>query len=123
MANNNGNGLPLHQLTLADSHEDRLQKVEGSLQEVAVSMGKMQTTQEFMSEHMASSSKSILEKLECIDSKFGGVEARMSPLEQDAKERYARRKSIRGILKAIILAMGGAVAAAAGTWIWEVIIK
>lgn len=97
---------------LADSHEDRLQRVEGSLQDLAVCVGKMQVTQEGIVEKVDTSSKAILDKLE-------GMDARLDPIEAN----FQRFKSLKGFVKTLIIAGAGAFAAGLGTWAWEVLSK
>lgn len=97
---------------IAESHEDRLQRVEENLKDLSVCVGKMQTAQEGFSDKVETSSKAILDKLE-------GMDHRLDPLEKN----YTRYKSISGFVKTIIIAGASAFAGGMGLWFWEVLSK
>lgn len=112
----NANGLHRHELAL-ESHEDRLQRVEDGLSEVAVELGKLSTAQEYVAEQLGDNTKLILDKLEKIDMKFMGIESRVTPLEQfDASQ-----KKVLGLGKTLIIAAGTAFFAGLGAWLFSLI--
>ena len=120
MANPNGIASGAH-ISLTESHEDRLQKVESNLQEVSVNIGKIQTHQEYLHEALDIASKSILDKLDTIGSKVGSFESRLAPIEMASQISKTRSENIKAIIKGAIIAASGAVAGALAKLIFDVV--
>ena len=120
----NSNGIASGALiSLTEVHEDRLQKVEDHLQDVSVSIAKIQTHQEYMQGAIDKTGVSILEKLEEVGAKVGGFEMRLSPIEAGYASGKNRADQIKVIVKSGAIALVGAIAAGVGKMIFDMVTR
>lgn len=121
MANSNGSYIN-GRLSLTESHEDRLQKVETNVSDVLVSVAELATHQKYMQNSIDTVSKSILEKLDEVGSKVGSFEARLAPVEVDSAARKTHSDHVKSIVKAGVIALVGALAAGLGKLLFDMVV-
>lgn len=118
------NGLNKDLLSgLAESHEDRLQQVESTLNTVAVDVAKMQIQQQYMSDSIEQSGKTILEKIDALGKKIDSFENRIEPLENTEKNNKIKSKRMRTTFKTAFLAFIASVATGLGAWVLNLFTK
>lgn len=118
----NSNGTVSNMLSIK-SHEDRLQKVEQSLQEAVVELAQISTHQDYLISAVQTSSTSILDKLDQVTQKIDSFEDRLVPTEAHVAAARDRTQSIKNITKTAIVGLVSALAAALGAYIWGLLIK
>jgi chromosome segregation ATPase len=110
---------------ILDSHEDRLQRVESSVSDLRTDVARMSGQVENLGQQMAEGNARVIEKLQNGFSRLDGlsqtVQAHSEHIERlrnrDAG-RLNRDKSIRKVMMALVLAVGGAIAGKVGDYIW-----
>lgn len=123
--------------SIADGHENRIQKVEEKVSEVAASIAGLDAKQDALSEKLDSNQTAVIEKFdqgikwlngrtddilaECKDqtSKIDGFHARIAPLETLHKQSEERRALTRKIMISAILAASGVL----GTKLFEIVLE
>lgn len=113
-------------LSLTDSHEDRLQKVESTLNKVAIDVAKIEINQNHITKALDAQAKALdaqtdtlIKKLDEVNTKVGTFEIRMVPLEQYVAAAKTRSEHLKSIAKAAVIAMVGAIATGIGAKLFE----
>jgi septation ring formation regulator EzrA len=120
MASGNGiNGLAGSYAQSIEAHEDRLQRVESTLQDVVLKVGVVNTKQDYMAEAidkgfegLKGDAQNIIAKVDSHGKRLDEVEHRLKPLEADLGEEVQaktdRNRTVRQVLLGFLMAAVGA---------------
>lgn len=134
-----GNGHMADFKDLTDSHEERIQRVEQTLQTVITSVAEFSVKQDYLSKQIEAIPEQIGDKLtatvERLEEKIAhshedaeeakhtafGLERRIEPLIEAASRRKATWQGLKKILIPLLIACGGVIASEVGKLIWGAI--
>lgn len=124
--------MPPNTSILASSQEERLQRVEGTLQDVVSQNSEHSVKLDYLSKTVESQGEVVLKKLDIIVQDLHGfknsverdikrIENRLTPLEASEKARVQRSKSLRKALWIVLGASLGVLGATLGKKLVEVL--
>lgn len=111
----NGNGFKATAIVsdlVAEGHENRLLRLEESVQTLASGVAEVSVQQKIMNGQLETSTNTILKKLDDLHSKVEHFDERIDPLEISENHR----KRISGFYKTILVAVATTLVAGLITW-------
>lgn len=101
-----------------DAHEDRLQRVEATLQEVVASLAAAGVKLDFLAQRMEEQQCQILDRLDTAQPESHKTQGRLQALESELGGRRRRLASIKRWLSPLALAASGVIAIKVGELLW-----